>query len=78
MIANSPVAIMHADLQLCSVPYRMCTRVFGTGRAHVQRSMQQQDALYELYFLHDRRDLLAETAGLINREWPRSLAARPV
>ena len=75
VVNSSPSVAIVLDLQLCSVPY---AHRFGTGRAHVQRRMQQQDAQYDLYFLHDRRDLLAETAGLINREWPRSLAARPV
>ena len=37
---------------------------------------KMQDAEYELQFLHMRRDLLTETAELINREWPRSLSAR--
>ena len=87
MVANPSVAIMlkrahvashapcgpalWAGVQLRSDPYAC---VWNGARAHVEHSMQQ----YDLCFLHDRRDLLVETAELINREWPRSLAARPV
>ncbi len=31
---------------------------------------------YETVVLHTRRELLEETATLLNREWPRSMAAR--